>query len=29
VVVNMPEFKEAFACRPGQPMVKEPVCRVW
>jgi endothelin-converting enzyme/putative endopeptidase len=31
VVVNIPEFATAFACKPGQPMVKEPekVCRVW
>jgi putative endopeptidase len=31
VVVNMPEFAQAFACKPGQPMVKEPekVCRIW
>jgi putative endopeptidase len=31
VVVNMPEFATAFACKAGQPMVKEPadVCRVW
>ena len=29
VVVNMPEFRQAFSCKPGQPMVKEPVCRVW
>ena len=31
VVVNMPEFAQAFACRAGQPMVKPPeqVCRVW
>jgi putative endopeptidase len=31
VVVNMPEFAEAFHCKPGQPMVKKPadVCRVW
>jgi endothelin-converting enzyme/putative endopeptidase len=29
VVPNMPEFRAAFACRAGQPMVKEPVCRVW
>jgi putative endopeptidase len=29
--VNMPEFAQAFACKPGQPMVKptEKVCRVW
>jgi endothelin-converting enzyme/putative endopeptidase len=31
VVVNMPEFAEAFSCKPGQPMVKPAatVCRVW
>jgi putative endopeptidase len=31
VVVNMPEFAEAFHCKPGQPMVKpaKDVCRVW
>ena len=29
VVVNMPEFKQAFACKSGQAMVKEPPCRVW
>ena len=31
VVVNMPEFAEAFHCKPGQPMVKpaKGVCRVW
>jgi len=29
LVVNMPEFREAFACKAGQPMVKDPVCRVW
>ncbi len=31
VVVNMPEFAVAFACKPGQPMVKPPekVCHVW
>jgi putative endopeptidase len=31
VVVNMPEFAAAFACKPGQPMIKEPekVCRIW
>jgi len=31
VVVNMPEFGEAFSCKAGQPMVKpkEKVCRVW
>jgi endothelin-converting enzyme/putative endopeptidase len=31
VVVNMPDFAEAFSCKPGQPMVKSAanVCRVW
>jgi len=31
VVVNMPEFADAFRCKQGQPMVKKPadVCRVW
>jgi putative endopeptidase len=31
VVVNMPEFATAFACKPGQPMTKpaEKVCKVW
>ena len=31
VVVNMPEFAQAFGCKTGQPMVKPPekVCKVW
>jgi len=29
VVSNMPEFATAFACRVGQPMVREKPCRVW
>jgi endothelin-converting enzyme/putative endopeptidase len=29
VVGNMPEFREAFACHDGQPMVHAPACRVW
>jgi endothelin-converting enzyme/putative endopeptidase len=31
VVVNMPEFAQAFSCKAGQPMVKDPakVCRIW
>jgi predicted metalloendopeptidase len=31
VVVNMPQFKEAFSCKAGQPMVNPEVkmCRVW
>jgi len=29
VVSNMPEFQKAFACGAGQPMVRNPACRVW
>jgi putative endopeptidase len=29
VVSNMPEFHQAFGCKAGQPMVREPLCRVW
>ena len=29
VVSNMPEFAKAFACRPGQPMVRAQACKVW
>jgi endothelin-converting enzyme/putative endopeptidase len=29
LLVNMPQFQEAFSCKPGQPMVKEKRCRVW
>jgi endothelin-converting enzyme/putative endopeptidase len=31
VLVNMPEFSEAFSCKASQPMTKpaEKVCRVW
>ncbi len=29
VVVNMPEFQRAFACKPGQPMAKEQSCKIW
>jgi endothelin-converting enzyme/putative endopeptidase len=31
VVVNMPEFAQAFSCKPGQPMVKKAadICRIW
>jgi predicted metalloendopeptidase len=28
-VSNMPEFREAFSCKAGQPMVRENVCRAW
>jgi endothelin-converting enzyme/putative endopeptidase len=29
VVANMPGFRAAFRCKPGQPMVRENACRVW
>jgi endothelin-converting enzyme/putative endopeptidase len=29
VVSNMPEFQSAFACKAGQPMVREKSCKVW
>lgn len=29
VVSNMPEFRQAFGCKPGQPMVRQNACRVW
>ncbi|MEO8277028.1 MAG: M13 family metallopeptidase [Thermoanaerobaculia bacterium] len=29
VVANMPEFAQAFSCKPGQPMVREKVCKIW
>ncbi len=29
VLSNMPEFGGAFACKAGQPMVREPICKVW
>lgn len=29
VVQNMPEFAKAFQCKAGQPMVRQPPCRVW
>ena len=29
LMVNLPEFKEAFKCKAGQPMVSEKPCRVW
>jgi endothelin-converting enzyme/putative endopeptidase len=29
VVSNMPEFRAAFHCKPGQPMVRQDACRVW
>jgi endothelin-converting enzyme/putative endopeptidase len=31
VLVNMPEFGQAFSCKAGQPMVKpaDKVCKIW
>ncbi|HVN20866.1 MAG TPA: M13 family metallopeptidase [Dongiaceae bacterium] len=29
VLSNMPEFSEAFSCKPGQKMVRANACRVW
>jgi putative endopeptidase len=29
LVVNMPQFEQAFACKPGQPMTSAKRCRVW
>ena len=29
VVVNMPEFRQAFGCKPGQPMAPTHACHVW
>ena len=26
---NLPEFQQAFACKPGAPMVRQNACRVW
>jgi putative endopeptidase len=28
-VSNMPEFREAFGCKAGQPMVRQNACRAW
>lgn len=29
IVSNMPEFAAAFSCQAGQPMVRQPACKVW
>jgi len=29
LMVNLPEFEQAFSCKKGQPMVAEKRCRVW
>jgi endothelin-converting enzyme/putative endopeptidase len=29
LVINMPEFQQAFSCKASQPMVRKDRCRVW
>src|SRR5579862_879063 len=29
IVSDLPQFQKAFSCKPGQPMVREKMCRVW
>jgi len=29
IVSNLPQFAQAFACKPKQPMVNAKMCRVW
>jgi putative endopeptidase len=29
IVADLPQFQQAFACKTGQPMVREKACRVW
>ena len=29
VVSNLPQFSRAFACKAGQPMVREDACKIW
>ncbi len=29
VAANMPEFAAAFSCKPGAPLVRDKVCKVW
>jgi putative endopeptidase len=29
VVSDLPQFQQAFHCKPGQPMVRNKMCRVW
>jgi putative endopeptidase len=29
IVSDLPQFQQAFRCRPGQPMVRAQQCRVW
>jgi putative endopeptidase len=29
IVSDLPQFAQAFRCKPGQPMVRDKMCRVW
>lgn len=29
IVANLPEFAQAFSCKPGQPMVREKAGKIW
>src|SRR5450631_71543 len=29
IIADLPEFAKAFGCKQGQPMVADPICRVW
>ncbi len=29
IVSNLLEFQQAFACKAGQPMVREKRCKIW
>jgi endothelin-converting enzyme/putative endopeptidase len=29
IVSDLPQFQQAFGCKPGQPMVRSKMCRVW
>ena len=29
IVSDLPQFRQAFGCKPGQPMVRAKMCRVW
>ncbi|HXO30667.1 MAG TPA: hypothetical protein VOA80_25235 [Thermoanaerobaculia bacterium] len=29
MVSNLPEFREAYGCKTGQPMAPATMCRVW
>jgi endothelin-converting enzyme/putative endopeptidase len=29
IVSDLPQFQRAFGCKPGQPMVRQKMCRVW